>query len=137
MSPDIASNESRRAHRGFLPYTFPMQNRDFMPLTGRKEHMDSSDLQRLMRLISGRIHVYCGQCKNMNRLTVEAKELRMGSSPDMSQIDPTQPGRPRLIFYCGGCRKKIGFVQGDDWVTDETQRDDEADPTRFNRLELK
>nr|CAA9252805.1 hypothetical protein AVDCRST_MAG63-2007 [uncultured Armatimonadetes bacterium] len=100
----------------------------------QRVRLDSEDLQNLARLVSGRMQIECPRCRNWLRPTIEARELRIGSSPDLSAVDASQPGRPRLQFYCNRCQRVIGFVQGDDWADPERGRGDA--PTRWGHLEL-
>jgi hypothetical protein len=100
-----------------------------------RQRLDSDDLLRLARTLSGRIQVECGKCRNQRKLDVQTRELRLGSSPDLSEIDPNQPGRPRIIFYCIFCHRIIGFIQGDEWSEGAGDTDGDA-PTRWDRLEL-
>lgn len=112
------------------------------PIRPNKAHeqrlTDSNDLLRIARLFSGDIRVQCAQCREWLRLTVENRSLRLGSSPDLSQIDPDQPGRPRLMFYCMNCRRIMGFIEADHWVPEEQIDgvDEDGGATRWNHLEL-
>ncbi len=90
--------------------------------------MDTDDLKRLAREMDGRITIHCGKCRNWQRLSLEARSLRFGSSPDLSAVDPNQPGRPRLQFYCTYCHRIIGFVTAD--------AHDDPEGTRWEHLEL-
>lgn len=84
------------------------------------------------------MQVQCVGCREWVRLTIEARTLRMGSSPDLAAIDPTQPGRPRLIFYCLQCRRILGYVQADEWAVDarDAATASVAVETRWDHLEL-
>ena len=97
--------------------------------------LDSQDLERLARLLNGRIQVECGRCKNQRKLTVQGREMRLGSSPDLSEIDPNQPGRPRIVFYCATCQRVVGFIQGDTWAAAEGDAPRDDAPTRWDHLE--
>jgi hypothetical protein len=78
----------------------------------------------------------CGKCQGWVRLTVESRELRIGSSPNMSEIDSTQPGRPRLIFWCPHCFRIMGFVEGSEWSSEAEEQAASDGATRWNHLEL-
>jgi hypothetical protein len=58
----------------------------------------------------------------------------MGSSPDLSALDPRQPSRPRLVFYCTLCQRVVGYVQGDSWTAEKMDAD--AEGTRWSHLEM-
>ena len=90
--------------------------------------MDAEDLKRLAEVLTGRITVHCPKCQNWQRLSLESRSLRFGSSPDLSAINPDQPGRPRLQFYCTYCRRIIGFVTAD--------AHEEPEGTRWEHLEI-
>lgn len=96
-----------------------------------RPELDSEDLIRLAHLLSGSLRVECPRCHVTLKPTVANRELRLGSSPDLSAIDPRQPSRPRLVFYCLNCQKITGFVQGERW---STGTDGEA--SRWNHLEM-
>ncbi len=102
---------------------------------GERLRLDSADLESLARTISGRIRVQCAKCQSMISLRVERRELRIKSSPDLSQIDPTQTSRPRLVFWCPHCMRIMGYVEGDEWADTRTEAD-ASDATRWNHLEL-
>jgi hypothetical protein len=106
------------------------------PSDTKRLRMDSDDLRRLARLISGRLTLHCPRCGDWRRLTVEAREIRYGSSPDLSAVDPRHPGRPRLQFFCMMCHRVIGYVQADEWAPDPAPGAGDADGTRWDRLEL-
>lgn len=96
--------------------------------------LESEDLIRLAHLLSGSLKLECPQCRTMLKPTVANRELRLGSSPDLSALDPSQPSRPRLVFFCVFCSRQLGFLQGDVW-TKET-REDGAEGTRWSHLEI-
>ena len=103
---------------------------------GDRPGLDSLDLARIARVISGRTRLQCAKCQNWIKLTVQTRELRMGSSPNLAAIDPSQPGRPRLVLYCCFCQRIMGFVEGDEWADDEEVAADADGPTRWNHLEI-
>ena len=103
--------------------------------SGERLRLDSADLETLARTISGRVRIQCAKCQNMIPLRVERRELRIKSSPDLSQIDPTQTSRPRLVFWCPNCLRIMGYVEGDEWADAQTEAD-ANDATRWNHLEL-
>jgi len=103
---------------------------------GDRPRLDSADLESIARLMSGRTRIQCGKCQTWVRLTVEKRELRIGSTPDMSQIDPAQPSRPRLVFWCPMCFRQMGFIEGSEWASTEDEAAAAAGPTRWNHLEL-
>lgn len=100
-----------------------------------RPRIDTEDLKTLARLISGRLHLQCPQCKDWRKLTVEMRELRIGSSPDLSAIDARHPAYPRLVFLCSRCRRTLGFVQGEEWSPADAGEAEDA-PTRWDRLEI-
>jgi hypothetical protein len=111
-----------------------------LPERGRPDRprIDSDDLARLAEFLNGRITLCCPKCGNWVTMRLEMREMRFGSSPDLSAIDPSQPGRPRLQFWCTFCRRLIGHVQGDEWSASakggEAAEGDGV--TRWDRLEL-
>jgi hypothetical protein len=96
--------------------------------------LDSEDLVRLAHLFSGSLQLECPKCRVIMKPSVANRELRMGSSPDLSAIDPRQPSRPRLIFYCTLCQRPFGFVQGESWTAERL--DSAAEGTRWSHLEM-
>lgn len=96
--------------------------------------LDSEDLFRLGQLLSRRLHLPCPRCRADLPLTVEGGGLRIGSSPDLSEIDPSKPGKPRLVLWCSHCMRSIGYVQGDSWSA--RTGDDLPERSRWNHLEL-
>ena len=96
--------------------------------------MNSEDLRRLAEWITGRITLRCPKCNDWRKLTLELRELRFGSSPDLSEIDARFPGKPRLVFWCSRCQRMIGYVQGDEWTAPPLEGDPEV--TRWDRLEI-
>jgi len=100
--------------------------KDSSPLT-------SDQLVRLAHFLSGRVHLECPNCGLFQRFTVGGGELRLGSSPDLSVLNPAHTSKPRLLFYCSRCRRVMGYVQGDTW---SSEMPDGTTPTRWDRLEL-
>jgi hypothetical protein len=96
--------------------------------------LDSEDLARLAHLLSGKLQLECPKCRIILKPSVINRELRMGSSPDLSALDPRQPSRPRLVFYCSLCQRLIGYVQGDSWTAETMNAD--AEGTRWSHLEM-
>ncbi|MDX1932047.1 MAG: hypothetical protein SFU56_05535 [Capsulimonadales bacterium] len=92
----------------------------------------SDQLESLGRLFSRRMQIQCGYCKMRIQMTIEGGELRLGSSPDMTEINPEHRPKPRLVFYCGRCKRILGFIQGDVWSGEHGAET----PTRWDRLEL-
>ena len=91
--------------------------------------MNAEDLKRLADEINGRISVQCPKCRTWRRLSLEMRGLRFGTSPNLSEIDPSQPGRPRLQFFCTSCSRMIGFVTAD-------APGEEPESTRWEHLEI-
>lgn len=87
-----------------------------------RARLDSEDLIRLAHVLSGSLQLECPKCHMVLRPTVDNRELRMGSSPDLSAIDPRQPSRPRLVFHCTLCHRAIGFIQGDQWTEEPSSK---------------
>ena len=85
------------------------------PPGGEQTPLDAEDLIRLGYLLSGRLQLECPRCQSTLKPTVESRELRIGSSPDLSALNPEYVSRPRLVFYCTRCQRTLGFVQGDHW----------------------
>jgi len=108
-----------------------------LPDHGRPDRprIDSDDLRRLAELLNVRITLNCPKCNNWVTMRLEMREMRFGSSPDLSAIDPSKPGRPRLQFWCNFCRRMIGYVQGDEWSAAAAEPDEDG-VTRWDRLEL-
>lgn len=105
-----------------------------IPPDPNRPGLDSEDLFRLGQTLSRRLFLPCPRCTNHLQLTVESGGLRIGSSPDMTGVDPNQPGKPRLVFWCSTCMRSIGFVQGDAWTA--RTADDLTEQTRWNHLEI-
>ena len=74
--------------------------KDSSPLT-------SDQLVRLAHFLSGRVHLECPNCGLFQRFTVGGGELRLGSSPDLSVLNPAHTSKPRLLFYCSRCRRRM------------------------------
>ena len=87
-----------------------------IPPNPKRPGMDSEDLFRLGQLLSGRVYLTCPRCRNHLTLTAEGGGLRIGSSPDLTGLDSSQPGRPRLVLWCTICMRSAGFIQGDSWT---------------------
>ena len=100
----------------------------------QRARLDSEDLIRLAHLFSGSLQLECPKCHTRIKPTVANRELRMGSSPDLSAIDGRYPSRPRLLFYCTLCQHPIGFLQGDSWTAEKL--DSAAEGTRWSHLEM-
>jgi hypothetical protein len=104
------------------------------PWKEERPALTSDQLVRLGQFLSGRFHLPCAHCgQEPLRLTVEGGELRIGSSPDLSEINPRLTSKPRLVFFCSKCKNIMGFVQGDVWS--ETPGDPPPS-TRWNHLEF-
>jgi len=95
----------------------------------------SDDLIRLAQQFNNLMRVRCHKCGQWVLLSIEARSLRLGSSPDLAAIDPRQPGRPRLVFYCCSCLQIIGFIQADHWAPEHVEADT-AGSSRWDHLEL-
>jgi hypothetical protein len=109
-----------------------------LPARGKPDRprIDSDDLARLAEVLNGRITLNCPKCNNWVTMRLEMREMRMGSSPDLSAIDPNQPGRPRLQFWCTFCRRLIGHVQADQWSAGTGGAAEPDGVTRWDRLEI-
>jgi hypothetical protein len=92
----------------------------------------SDQLVTLGQMLSRHMQLQCAYCNIRIHLTVEGGELRLGSSPDLREINPEHKPKPRLLFYCGHCKHILGFIQGDEWSPAEQV----FEPTRWDRLEL-
>jgi hypothetical protein len=98
--------------------------------------VSAEQLVRLAHFITGRLFLECPGCGTFQRLKVGARQLRIGSSPDLSALDPNQISRPRLVFACAKCQRVLGYVQGDEWDAVGPGADGGDAPTRWDRLEL-
>ncbi len=92
----------------------------------------SEQLVALGQMLSRRTQIQCSYCNMRILMTVEGGELRMGSSPDLSELNPANKPKPRLVLYCGRCKRILGFIQGDVWSEDLS----DEEPTRWDHLEL-
>ncbi len=95
---------------------------------------DSEDLKRLARELSRRLHLQCPQCKDWRVLVAGTTDIKLGSSPDLSEINVEQTSKPRLYFFCTRCRRRIGFVQADEWAASDKEGAEGV--SRWDRLEL-
>jgi hypothetical protein len=100
----------------------------------QRARLDSEDLIRLAHLFSGSLQLECPKCHTILKPNVTNRELRLGSSPDLSAIAPNQPSRPRLLFYCHLCQRPFGFLQGESWTAEKL--DSSAEGTRWSHLEM-
>lgn len=108
----------------------PIPPRPDLPPT----QLDSEDLIRLAHLMSRRLQLECPRCHTTLKPSVAGREFRLGSSPDLSALDPQQTGKPRLVFFCYHCKRPIGHLQGDHWLAQHMDTD--AESTRWDHLEM-
>ena len=99
------------------------------------EPLTSGDLVRLAQVLSERLRMTCPVCKTSLKLSIPSGNLKLGTSPNLTGVDDSQKGFPRLVFWCTVCQKSLGFIQADLWQWDDGALRKPSE-TRWDHLEL-
>ena len=106
-----------------------------IPAGPPSEPLTSGDLVRLAQVLSERLRMTCPSCRTSLKLSLPSGNLKLGTSPNLTGVDDSQSGFPRLVLWCTICQKSLGFVQADLWQWDEGALKKPGD-TRWDHLEF-